>query len=207
MKKAIPLLLSAVLLVGCAGGDTIIPGSSGGHTGTESAGDGPSSVAIADPDADYVLPRPDPMNLDFWLTEDVSGADQSVYEYHPGFGGYTLYGKGYVSKKDADGAVLEEPDPYVEYNISGYPDVLDEYVVTLIFITDPAVEVYGLTVDTPVDEFERIMTDLGFSRVETDVQGRYTYKRGKTEVTLFRQYDYAYLMFGLEITNKEQVVF
>lgn len=108
-------------------------------------------------------PRPDDTSLEFWITDNVESVDFSQHnEIYGWMGAREFYGKGYSSVKDEDGNDVK-PEYYVSYLITAYPDYADggEYV-TQIEITDPAVSVYGLTVNSTIEEYDAVFRKMGY---------------------------------------------
>lgn len=60
------------------------------------------------------------------------------------------------------------PDVYVCYYASGYPDALDPYCVTRIEITDPAINVYGLTLNSTAETIKETMLSHGFRELDNE---------------------------------------
>ncbi|MBR6618124.1 MAG: hypothetical protein IKL00_09685 [Oscillospiraceae bacterium] len=88
--------------------------------------------------------------------------DFSKYTLIPGtMGAKEYYGTGYFPVKDAEGIDVM-PKHYVTYLISAYPDYADggQYV-TRIEITDPKVEIMGITVNSTEDEFSDVFSNMG----------------------------------------------
>ena len=65
--------------------------------------------------------------------------------------------------------MAKEPEIHVTYRLTGYPDVLDDLTVTHIEITDPAITVYGLTINSTEQEVTNRLFDMcsSFSFVTT----------------------------------------
>lgn len=165
-----------------------------------------------DPLPDYTKPFPPTlpakMELEFWITDDVSGVDFSDHAEVDGwFGAREYYGLGYAPTANEDGTY---PPPYsVKYLITAYPDYADggQYV-TRIEITDPAVEVYGFTVDSDLSEFDQVMTELGF-RLSENYGGEYSHDFTRLGVHFrFDRYPgdtLGKLIIWAEITNREGI--
>lgn len=105
--------------------------------------------------------KPEDAVLEFWITENVEGVNWDKYkEVHPLYGAKEYFGKGYERALQDNG---EKQSPYVSYLITAYPDYVDggEYV-TEIEITDPTVTVYGLTINSPFEEFDSLFQGKGY---------------------------------------------
>ena len=111
---------------------------------------------------DIEIPEQD-TNLEFWIAENVDNVDFSEYQEKYGmFGGTQYYGKDYEPIVDEYGQQTD-PEYYVLYTVTSYPDYSDSTQhITHIQITDPSIYVSGMTVNTPFEEFERIVQEHGF---------------------------------------------
>jgi len=106
--------------------------------------------------------RPSDTALEFWIAENVEGINWDGHDVpYEMFGGKAYLGRNYPL--EWIGAYTELPGLYVIYTITAWPDYADsgEYV-TGIEITDPAVTVYGLTVNSSFEEFDALFQDRGF---------------------------------------------
>ncbi len=102
-------------------------------------------------------------NLEFWITENVDNVDFSDYEQRFGLmGGKEYYGQGYTPATDENGEQVD-PEECVIYTVTSYPDYASrKQHITRISITDPAVNVYGLTINSSYDEISSTMENEGF---------------------------------------------
>ena len=138
--------------------------------------------------ANFKPEKPDDTELEFWVGDDVSSYDFSDYEMIENDIGFDIYyGKGY-SSKDADN--------YVKYVISSGK-------VVSIVITDPDVDVWGISTETSkydfVDYFEfngYRVEELAYSADEytywySATKGRFSvkYKRGDGDIEIRIVYD------------------
>lgn len=114
--------------------------------------------------ADY-LEKPADTNLDFWITQKVTWEDFSTYEAHGGmFGGELFYSKGSTPIRDSDHCVIKEPEVYVLYQVTAYPDYSDATTaVTAITIVDPAIHFYGISLSSSYAEFDQAVRAKGFT--------------------------------------------
>lgn len=148
--------------------------------------------------------RPDGTNLEFWLAEDVSDYDFSDYYEVPGwFGAREYYGRDYQPVSEADGV---EPEYCVKYCITAWPDYADggEYV-TRIEITDPSVNVYGVTVLSSYEAFTLAFEGAGY-RVEPNGSG-YTALKGRARCSFFKTEGKSVLSLRAEVTNRLGIVY
>ena len=117
-------------------------------------------------DSDLVLPRPD-TNLEFWIAENVDNVDFSKYQEKYGMmGGTEYYGTGYVpTEEEHDGHRYQiDPEHCVLFTVTSYPDYADEAQhVTSIYITDPNIEFYGISLNLTFEEFEDLIKEQGFT--------------------------------------------
>ena len=131
--------------------------------------------------------RPD-TNLEFWIGENVDNFDFSGYQEKYGlFGGREYYGTGYVPTQD-EGGMQIDPEHCVLYTVTAYPDYSsEESAVTRIYITDPSVEFYGISLNSTFKDFERLIKKQGFEITGTSATHR-TAEQGKYSVTFTRDY-------------------
>lgn len=132
------------------------------------------SSCSSDPRAltkDKILERPDDTNLAFWITQEASDDDFSECTFLPGMWGGNMY---LDSKYEAvtityeDGCKkIVELDVAVVYTITNYPDYSSKTsCVTAISITDPSIQVYGMTMSSHPDEVRHRMLGLGFMQTD-----------------------------------------
>ena len=102
-------------------------------------------------------------NLEFWITENVDDVDFSDYEPRFGLmGGKEYYGSGYIPTTDENGEQVD-PEECVIYTVTSYPDYASrKQHITRISITDPAINVYGLTINSTWSEISSTMKKEGF---------------------------------------------
>lgn len=130
------------------------------------------------------IPKKD-TNLEFWIAENVDNVDFSNYHEKYGLmGGREYYGTGYVPTTNENGEQID-PEACVIYTVTSYPDYIsNRRHVTGIFITDPSVTVYGLTINSSVDEVENVMRSHGFKN--SSGQGR-IYTKGKVSIRFSKE--------------------
>lgn len=121
-------------------------------------------------------------NLEFWIGENVDEVDFSGFQEKYGlFGGREYYGTGYVPTFDEDGMTID-PEHCVIYTVTSYPDYSsNEQHITGITITDPAIEFYGISLNSSHKEFERLIKKQGFKITNTGVSN-HTAEKGKYSV-------------------------
>ena len=93
-------------------------------------------------------------NLEFWIAENVDDVDFSKYQIKYGMmGGTEYYGTGYVPTVDEYGQQVD-PEHCVIYTVTSYPDYANkEQHITHIYITDPQIEFYGITLNSSFEDF------------------------------------------------------
>lgn len=125
--------------------------------------------------------RPD-TSLEFWIGDRVDDSTFSGYQEKGGlFGGREFYGTGYVPTFDEDGMTVD-PEHCVIYTVTAYPDYSsNKRYITGITITDPAVEFYGISLNSSHKEFEELMKKQGFKITDTNYN-HHTAKKGKYSV-------------------------
>ena len=126
-------------------------------------------------------------NLEFWIGDKVNETTFSGYEEKSGlFGGREFYGTGYVPTLDGDRQV--DPEHCVIYTVTSFPDYSSrKSAVTSIYITDPSVEFYGVSLNSTHKEFDKLMKKQGFKITDTGAIPR-TAKRGKYTITFTQKY-------------------
>jgi len=157
---------------------------------------------------------PKDTTLEFWITEDVKDRDWSEYdEIYGWMGAREFLGSAYKKNADTDGSD-QHPEHYVSYVITAWPDYADggEFV-TEITVTDPAVTVYGLTVESAYEEFDAVFEPLGYelSWGEGAIKTRVATKGGIT-FRLTRAVEenpdvVPQFRISAEVTNREGIVF
>ena len=153
-------------------------------------------------DADSFLDLPG-TNLEFWIAENVDGFDFSSHQEKYGlFGGKEYYGKGYVPTTTASGVQID-PEHCVIYTVTSYPDYSDKAQhVTRIYITDPEISFYGISLNSSFDDFERFITQQGFEITESSEHQR-TAKKGKYSITFTKEW----IMIRVKVENKAGIIF
>lgn len=131
-------------------------------------------------------------NLEFWICDNADDIDLSNCKARYGMmGGQEYYGSAYTPTINENGEQTD-PEECVIYTITSYPDYSDKTQrITRITITDPAVNVYGLTVKSTADEIETAMKKYGFKTVEAgaawnpDNPYGLLYKKGKINLNFY----------------------
>ena len=186
MKRRIFALLIPVLCFGLLGcGSTASPPA---HEGVPGA-----------------PPWPEDCPLEFWITENVEGVDWSGHDELAVFGAQEYLGLGYRALTDEGGWNPRAPDVSVSYTVTAYPDYSSGgQFVTLIRITDPAVAVYGLTVNSSLEEWDAVMREMGYkvSRVE-NISTRH--QADKDGFSFF--YGDGIIFISAEVANEQGIVF
>ena len=131
--------------------------------------------------------RPD-TNLEFWIGEKVGENSFSGYQEKYGlFGGHEYYGTGYVPTQDTGGMQID-PEHCVIYTVTAFPDYSSgKSAVTRIYITDPSVEFYGISLNSTFEDFEHLIKKQGFEITRSGATHR-TAEKGKYSVTFTRDY-------------------
>ncbi|MBQ7669987.1 MAG: hypothetical protein IJS45_04620 [Clostridia bacterium] len=123
----------------------------------------------------YALPYGS--GLDFWICQSVD--EETDFE---GFYRNKLFGgREYANAKYNVYHIGTEqifPDKFVIYTVTAWPDYSDYSergaYVTTIWISDPEVSLWGITVDSTIPEFETKMSELGFTVEYDEELQRYT---------------------------------
>ena len=143
-------------------------------------------------------------NLEFWIAQQVEREDFSGHEEKYGLmGGREYYGSGYVPTTGADGWQTD-PDHCVIYTVTAYPDYSSrKQHVTRIYITDPAVTVYGLTVNSSQEEIAAAMAAHGFHLKTYENAYGLTYTRGKFTI----RFANGQIAIGVKVSNLLRIQF
>lgn len=153
-------------------------------------------------DNPYFPPKPENTTLEFWICDDGSLVDWSGHDEVTGWmGAQEFLGKGYCVSEQG-----ERPRVRVSYILTAWPDYADggQYITT-IEITDPAVSIYGLTVESEPAEFEQIMTSMGYKveltndNIQRAVRDRFIFSIYRGEMPEFR--------ISAEVSNREGIMF
>ena len=153
--------------------------------------------------------KPD-TNLEFWICDNEADIDLSNCKARYGMmGGQEYYGSAYTPTINEDGEQTD-PEECVIYTITSYPDYSDKTQrITRITITDPAVNVYGLTVKSTADEIETAMKKYGFKTVEAgaawnpDNPYGLLYKKGKINLNFYDNR----IIIAVCVSNKTGIMF
>lgn len=134
------------------------------------------------------LEKPEDTNLEFWITQNVIDFTFSDYFiYDESIYSFRFYGKGYEPFIN-DAGVWEDPKYCVKYLVSGYPNYKSIYKsITEIVITDPNITFYGISLNSSVDDFERILKDLRYKITVSD-DFMYVATRGNIVISLSEKY-------------------
>lgn len=145
-----------------------------------------------------------PSNLEFWIAENVDDVDFSKYQIKYGrMGGTDYYGTGYVPTIDEEGQQVD-PEHCVLFTVTSYPDYSSKSQhITYISITDPSIEVYGLTINSTQEEIRYQMEEKNSYVIEelggntlVARKGDYTFSFSPNEITL-----------RVNVTNKQGIIF
>jgi len=164
------------------------------------------SVTVTE-DNNYITsinpPPPLSSNLEFQIGANVDDIDFSLYQEKYGmFGGHEYYGTGYTPTFDEHNQPID-PEHCVIYTVTSYPDYSDkEQHITGIYITDPTVMVYGISLNASFEDFERLITEEGF--VITDLnENQRTAKKEKFSITFTKEW----IRIRAEVENKDGIIF
>ena len=142
-------------------------------------------------------------NLEFWIAENVDDVDFSKYQIKYGMmGGTEYYGTGYVPTVDEYGQQVD-PEHCVIYTVSSYPDYANkEKHITQIYITDPQIEFYGITLNSSFEDFEYYIQSQGFEITHSNENSR-TAEKGKYSVTITKEW----VRIRVDVENKDGIIF
>jgi hypothetical protein len=152
----------------------------------------------------FILERPD-TNLEFWITENVDIVDFSKYQEKYGMmGGTQYYGSGYVPSIDEEGNQLD-PEARVLYTVTSYPDFSSQTRhITSIYITDPSINVYGLTLNSTKDAVKSVMESNGFTYQDNDISNVVLYVKDKVSFFFMEK---SHINIRVKVENENQLVF
>ena len=142
-------------------------------------------------------------NLEFWIAENVDDVDFSKYQIKYGrMGGTEYYGTGYVPTVDEYGQQVD-PEHCVIYTVTSYPDYANkEQHITQIYITDPKIEFYGITLNSSFEDFEYYIQSQGFEITHSNENSR-TAGKGKYSVTITKEW----IRIRVDVENKDGIGF
>lgn len=142
-------------------------------------------------------------NLEFWIAENVDDVDFSKYQIKYGImGGTEYYGTGYVPTVDEYGQQVD-PEHCVIYTVTSYPDYANkEQHITRIYITDPKIEFYGITLNSSFEDFEYYIQNQGFEITHSNENSR-TAEKGKYSVTITKEW----IRIRVAVENKDGIQF
>ncbi len=154
-----------------------------------------------------ILDRPEDTSLEYWVAQDVSGADFSGnYQVPYAFGADVYYGKGYLPEEINEDSVIIQPEHCVVYTVTAYPDYSSGgRFVTRIEITDPQISVYGITCDSDLRDFDETFKNLGCTVQDKGLLHIATYGRFKIALASYGEENT--LTVWVEVTNKQGIVF
>ena len=143
------------------------------------------------------------IKLEFWIAENVDDVDFSKYQIKYGrMGGTDYYGTGYIPTVDEYGQQVD-PEHCVIYTVTSYPDYANkEQYITNIYITDPKIEFYGITLNSSFEEFEYCIKNQGFEITQLN-EKNCTAEKGKYSVTITKEW----IRIHVEVENKYGLVF
>ena len=150
-----------------------------------------------------IIERPE-TNLEFWICDNADNIDFSGYQERYGlWGGREYYGSGYAPSLDENGQQID-PEKCVIYTVTSYPDYSSKtHHITNIAITDPEVNVYGLTVNSSEDEIKTSMLNNGFKLVNEGFPQVKSFRKGD----VFIRFTNSFIQITVEVSNKHGIVF
>jgi len=141
-------------------------------------------------------------NLEFWIAERVAEDDFSEHQQKYGlFGGCEYYGLDYEPIIDDQGQQTD-PEHCVIYTVTSYPDYASRAQhVTRIYITDPKIEFYGISLNSTEEEKIAAMNKRGFD-IECGTNG-FIAEKGKYRFIFSPES----ISINVEVTNVTGIVF
>ena len=128
------------------------------------------------------LPNPH-TNLEFWVVQRVKKGDfKDCSPKYGMFGGDQYYGSEYIPEI-TEGNMQIDPEYCVIYTVTAYPDYMfNNRYVTGIYITDPKIEIYGLTINSSKEDIIKTLKKKGFIIKEGNGVNA---KRGKFTINFY----------------------
>ncbi len=197
MRKIIliGLLTCSMLVFGSCNANKTI--SNGEHSEND------TNISAADR---FAPDKPEDFALDFWIAENVEEVDLSKYQENYGWYGAREYlGSAYKMVIDEDGS-QHLPEKYVSYLVSAYPDYSDggKYI-TRIEIRDPEVKIYGLSINSSLEEFDELFKSMGYEISEVGSTGKC--HKAEKEGIWFSLFEGLNLNVNAEVENREGIIF
>ena len=119
-------------------------------------------------------------------------------------GGTQYYGSGYVPSIDEEGNQLD-PEACVLYTVTSYPDYSSQTRhITSIYITDPSINVYGLTLNSTKDAVKSVMESNGFTYQDNDISNVVLYVKDKVSFFFMEK---SHINIRVKVENENQLVF
>ena len=144
-------------------------------------------------------------NFEYQLNTIVTDEMKDEFSVFEGFGMYTLVDPRIdVDEDDINVFMSENPTTY--YDVSGYPNCLDEYVITKIDTSDPSIDVYDYSVGDTYDEESVItfMNTIGF--VKSD-NSRFIFENEDVRIRLYFDEDNIIYQITVELVSRCNVIF
>jgi len=144
-------------------------------------------------------------NFEYQLNTNVTDDMKDEFSVFEGFGMYTLVDPRIdVFEDDINVFMSENPTTY--YDVSGYPNCLDEYVITKINTSDPSIDVYDYSVGDTYDEESVItfMNSIGF--VKSD-NSRFIFENEDVRIRLYFDEDNIIYQITVELVSRCNVIF
>ncbi len=193
------LILTALKYMPAPAGNPSSTAADAGTTAKSAETGDPSGLS-----ADISMP-PD-TDLDLWILQDVSDLDLSGYPvlWDSGIAG-EYYGKGYDLELDEYGHYVTEKQN-VTYYLSPWPDISDEgKYVTRIVITDPEVRIYGLTLGSRTSDFEKVISENGYTfdefMYDSEQECYIIAHKGDVKLCVLRKFGTDMISMSAECTN------
>lgn len=156
--------------------------------------------------ADLYFERPIDTNLEFWITQKVSLDEfkEKGCTFLPGWFGADEYLDSRY-KADISTGTAMALEIHVTYLVTGYPDTLDDRTVTQIEITDPTINVYGLTINSTQKEIKERISDIPNSSINENTFDYkfFSFKIGKANFHFYSNK----ITIAVPVTNKEGIIY
>ena len=138
-------------------------------------------------------------NFDLPLLTPLDGFDKTAFKPINGWmGAEEYYPNRYAS---------ENEQVIVTYLFSGYPDVVNDWVLTGVFFTDSAICLYGLTVDNTLEEWKAKLEEKGFEKADGNMYFE-KYKNQSVSIDFsLDENDVMKISVRLNATNRSNIMY
>ena len=151
------------------------------------------------------IAKPEDTNLEFWLLESPYNKNWTVLPdsfWMDDYLGKSYLAQGYDPIINENGK-LSAPKQCVIYHTGNYP-LIDIGVkrITSIYITDPQIYVFGLTINSTRKEIDEVMTKNGFEVRYMGVDTAITYQNETYRIVFYSNNEYYKDSIQINLRNR-----